>query len=297
MQRTLLKWLAALGTAALVTACGGGGSGSTPAATTSGTTPPVQATTIAQAVMDTPELSALRSSISFVDEDSDEKLMPLLANAGDKTLFAPNNAAFDKLAVELIGPGSKAADLLKPEYKDDLRDVIRTNLTAGRLVQSSLVNGTSLTVDLGSASSTSSASVTTSGSGTASVSVSTSISSSATASVSTTTGTVTTPAVTPTTPTGTPTTPIGTVTTPTGTGTSTLDKLNNFKFFLSIKINGGVITITDGQGRVATIKLADILAGNGVIHIIDNALMPPKPMLGKSILDVAQKTPELSSLV
>ena len=290
MQRTLLKWLAALGTAALVTACGGGGSGTTPAATTSGITPPAQATTIAQAVMDTPELSALRSSIAFVDEGSDEKLMPLLANAGDKTLFAPNNAAFDKLAVELIGPGSKAADLLKPEYKDDLRDVIRTNLSAGRLVQSSLVNGTSLTVDLGSTSSTSSVSVTTSGSGTASVSVSTSTSTTTSGTTSVTTGTLTTPAVTPTAPTG-------TVTTPTGTGTSNLDKLNNFKFFLSIKINGGVITITDGQGRIATIKLADILAGNGVIHIIDNALMPPKPMLGKSILDVAQKTPELSSLV
>ncbi len=279
MQRNLLKWMATFGTAALMAACGGGGGNSGTASTGSGT----QAATIAQAVMDTPDLSSLRASVAYVDEGSDEKLMPLLAASGDKTLFAPNNAAFDKLAVDLMGPGSKAADLLTPDYKDDLRDVLKTNLMMGRTVQSSLVNGTSLTVELAAgastgATATSTSTSTSSGSGTASVSVSSTVTTSGSGTVSVSTGT-------------------GTVTTPAGTGTSTLDRLNNFKFFLSIRVVGGVITITDGQGRVATIKLADILTGNGVIHIIDNALMPPKPMLGKSIVAIAQKTPELSSLV
>ena len=64
-----------------------------------------------------------------------------------------------------------------------------------------------------------------------------------------------------------------------------------------MKIANGVITITDRQSRVATIKLADIFTGNGLIHITDNVMMPPRPMPGKSIVAVAQKTPDLSSLL
>lgn len=268
MQKTLRWWIASFGTAALLTACGGGG-GDTTASTTGGPKPPAAAITIAQAVNDKPELSTLKAAVLFVDDGADEKLMPQLAAAGDKTLFAPNNAAFDKLAVDMIGPGSKAADLLTAEYKDDLRDILKTNLMVGRMVQSSLNNGDSLSVDLSSGSSSSSsasASVTSSGSGTVSVSVSSTSSSSVSTATSSTTSTATT-------------------------------SININSFFISIKIANGVITITDGQGRVATIKLADILTGNGVVHITDCVMMPPKPMLGKSIVAVAQKTPELSSLV
>ena len=269
MRKTLLKWIAALGTTALLAACGGGGGGADGApGPTTGAAPPAQASTIAQAVTENPDLSALKAAVQYVDEDSDEKLMPQLAAAGDKTLFAPNNAAFDKLAVDMIGPGSKAADLLTPEYKDDLRDVLKTNMMPGRMAQSSLRDAGNLAVDLGSnliSGSSSAISVSSSGSATASVTIG-----SGTSSV--------------------------TFTTTTGPVTNT-GGLNAFSFFISIKIVNGVITITDGQGRVATLRLADFLTGNGVIHIIDNVLMPPKPMLGKSIVAVAQKTPELSSLV
>ena len=261
--------MAALGTTALLAACGGGGGGADGASgPITGAAPPAQASTIAQAVAENPDLSALRAAVQYVDEDSDEKLMPQLAAAGDKTLFAPNNAAFDKLAVDMIGPGSKAADLLAPEYKDDLRDVLKTNMMPGRMVQSSLRDAGNLAVDLSPnliSSSSSAISVSSSGSATASVTIG-----SGTSSV--------------------------TVTTTTGPVTNT-GALNAFSFFISIKIVNGVITITDGQGRVATLRLADFLTGNGVIHIIDNVLMPPKPMLGKSIVAFAQKTPELSSLV
>lgn len=226
----------------------------------------------------------MKAAVLFVDDGSDEKIMPQLAAAGDKTLFAPNNAAFDKLAVDLIGPGSKAADLLTAEYKDDLRDVIKTNLMMGHILQSSFVNGTSLVVDMGTGSfsiSSASASATSAGTGTASVnvSVSSSVSTSGSAAASVSTGTGT-----------------SAVTSTSVMSTNSLN-LNSFTFSLSIKIANGIITITDGQGRVTTIKLADILTSNGAIHITDNVLMPPKPLLSKSIVAVAQKTPAVSSLV
>ena len=232
-----------------------------------GATPATPPASIAQAVTDQPDLSALKAAVLFVDEDSDEKLMPQMEAAGDKTLFAPNNAAFDKLAVEMIGPGSKAADLLKPEYKDDVRDILKTNMMVGRMVQSGMTHGASVAgnLDTGGGSSVSSSS--SSGTGASSSSASSSV---------TTTGTGTNS------------------TTVTGSATSSS---GSSSFSITIKIANGIITITDGQGRVATIRLANILAGNGVLHITDSVLMPPKPMLGKSIVDVASKTPSLSSLV
>ena len=255
MRRIFIHWMAALGTVSLLAACGGGGSSDGAAPVSAGTAP----TTIAQALADQPELSALKAAVQFVDEGSDEKLMPQMAAAGDKTLFAPNNAAFDKLAQEMVGPGSKAADLLKPEYKDDVRDILKTNMLVGRMLQSGMTNGASISVDLSSSS----------GSASASVGSSSSSSSSSSSTSTSTTSTV----------------------------TSTTTVSGSSSFSITITIANGVITITDGQGRVARIKIADILTGNGVVHITDCVLMPPKPMLGKSIVDVAAKTPSLSSLV
>lgn len=244
MRRIFLNWMAVLSAASLLAACGGGGGSSDTAAPSTGTAP----TTIAQAVSEQANLSALKANIAYIDEDSDDKLMPLMAAAGDKTLFAPNNAAFDKLAQEMIGPGSKAADLLSPEYKDDMRDILKTNMMVGRMLQTGMTNGSSISVNLDSDTGTASGSISTSSS----------ISSSST--------------------------------------TSTVPSSSS-SFSITIKIANGIITITDGQGRVATIRLADILTGNGVLHITDCVMMPPKPMLGKSIVAVAQKTPQLSSLV
>jgi uncharacterized surface protein with fasciclin (FAS1) repeats len=265
MRRTFLNWMAVLGTASLLAACGGGGSSDVAAPAGTAPAPTAAPATIAQAVTDQPELSALKAAVLFVDEDSDDKLMPLMAAAGDKTLFAPNNAAFDKLAEEIVGPGSKAADLLKPEYKDDVRDILKTNMMVGRMLQSGMTNGASVSVNLDSGSASS-------------ASVSSSSSSSSSSS-----GTATT---------GTSTTTVASTTTSTVSGSTTTSS-----FSITITIANGVITITDGQGRVARITLADILTGNGVLHITNCVLMPPKPMLGKSIVDVANKTPSLSSLV
>jgi uncharacterized surface protein with fasciclin (FAS1) repeats len=213
MQRILLKWVAALGTATLLAACGGGGgdSATTPATTSN--------STVAQTVSDKQELSTLKAAVQYVDQDSDDKLMPQMAAAGSMTMFAPDNAAFDKLAEEMIGPGKKGADLLTLEYKDDVRDIIKNHMMVGQAIQSSMgMNQT----------------------------MSTSLDISAT---------------------------------------------------LQITIANGVLTITDGQGKVCKVTLKDIFTGNGIVHIIDCVLKPPKAMLGKSIVAVAAKTPSLSSLV
>jgi uncharacterized surface protein with fasciclin (FAS1) repeats len=253
MRRNFLNWMAALSAASLLAACGGGGSGDSAAPAPVNTTP----SSIAQAVTEQADLSALKATILYVDEGSDDKLMPQMAAAGDKTLFAPNNAAFDKLAQEMIGPGSKAADLLTPDYKDEMRDILKTNMMVGRMLQSGMTNGSSVSINLNSDS------------GSASASVSSSSSSSST-STSSTTSTTSTSSVTST--------------------TTVSGKTSSFS--ITITIANGVITITDGQGRVATIRLADILTGNGVLHITDCVLMPPK-----SIVAIAKKTPQLSSLV
>merc|ERR1712195_208767 len=46
----------------------------------------------------------------------------------------------------------------------------------------------------------------------------------------------------------------------------------------------------------ATVKTADIAASNGVVHIIDAVLIPKAPA-GKTIVDLAVATPDLSTLV
>ena len=43
---------------------------------------------------------------------------------------------------------------------------------------------------------------------------------------------------------------------------------------LTVGKQGDTITITDGQGKVATINQADIEATNGMIHSVDSVLMP-----------------------
>jgi uncharacterized surface protein with fasciclin (FAS1) repeats len=198
MRRIILNWLAALGTASLLAACGGGGSD------TATNTPSADNSTVAQTMSDQQDLSALKAAVQYVDEGSDDKLMPALQAAGDMTFFAPSNAAFDKLAQEMIGPGKKAADLLTPEYKDDVRDIIKNHMLVGKAIKSSMSMNSSASTYL---------------------------------DVSAT---------------------------------------------ITITIANGVLTI---------------FTGNGIVHIIDCILMPPKPMLGKSIVAVAAKTPSLSSLV
>jgi len=52
-----------------------------------------------------------------------------------------------------------------------------------------------------------------------------------------------------------------------------------------VKING------------ATVTTADVAATNGVVHIIDQVLLPPSTPTGKNIVQLAAATPDLSTLV
>ncbi|HTN07570.1 fasciclin domain-containing protein [Agriterribacter sp.] len=58
-----------------------------------------------------------------------------LSNAGPFTVFAPVNAAFDKL------PAGTLTDLLKPEKKDDLRNILEYHVYIGVLRPEMLTNG------------------------------------------------------------------------------------------------------------------------------------------------------------
>ena len=53
------------------------------------------------------------------------ELVDVLSNAGPFTVFAPTNAAFDKL------PAGTVDGLLKPEKKDDLADILQYHVSVG----------------------------------------------------------------------------------------------------------------------------------------------------------------------
>jgi uncharacterized surface protein with fasciclin (FAS1) repeats len=55
------------------------------------------------------------------------ELVDALSNAGPFTVFAPTNAAFDKLPKETL------ADLMKPENKEKLQDILQYHVFVGSL--------------------------------------------------------------------------------------------------------------------------------------------------------------------
>ncbi|MEH6681593.1 MAG: fasciclin domain-containing protein [Sediminicola sp.] len=72
---------------------------------------------------------------------------------------------------------------------------------------------------------------------------------------------------------------------------------------LTVDLTSGVF-IEDATEDAAQVSTADVLASNGVVHIIDKVLLPQEvldllmePEPGNSIVDLAMDSPELSSLV
>lgn len=63
------------------------------------------------------------------------ELVDALSNAGPFTVFAPTNAAFDKL------PAGTVDGLLKPEKKDDLTDILQYHVSVGVYKAESLQDG------------------------------------------------------------------------------------------------------------------------------------------------------------
>lgn len=65
------------------------------------------------------------------------ELVDVLSNAGPFTVFAPTNAAFDKL------PAGTVEGLLKPEKKDALTDILQYHVFVGVLNAESFADGQS----------------------------------------------------------------------------------------------------------------------------------------------------------
>lgn len=55
-------------------------------------------------------------------------------------------------------------------------------------------------------------------------------------------------------------------------GTHMVDTVGGCK--LALKSEGGKVTITDENGNVANVTIADVVQSNGVIHVIDKVLLP-----------------------
>lgn len=66
------------------------------------------------------------------------QLVDVLSNAGPFTVFAPTNAAFDKL------PKGTVEDLLKPEKKETLTDILQYHVSVGVYKIESFVDGQTL---------------------------------------------------------------------------------------------------------------------------------------------------------
>ena len=62
-------------------------------------------------------------------------LVDVLSNTGPFTVFAPTNAAFDKL------PAGTVEGLLKPEKKDDLADILQYHVSVGVFKPEMLTDG------------------------------------------------------------------------------------------------------------------------------------------------------------
>ncbi len=97
----------------------------------------------------TPELSTLVAAVQFASDNGD--LVDLLSNPGTLTVFAPTNAAFDALAVELTGtPGATGAALLTAANKPLLRAVLQYHVLTSEVPAASIPFGLPITSAEGS---------------------------------------------------------------------------------------------------------------------------------------------------
>ncbi|MCU0354059.1 MAG: fasciclin domain-containing protein [Cytophagales bacterium] len=79
-----------------------------------------------------PDHSTLVKAVQAAD------LVNVLSNAGPFTVFAPTNAAFEKL------PAGTVEELLKPEKKADLQDILQYHVYVGALKAEDLTDGRTL---------------------------------------------------------------------------------------------------------------------------------------------------------
>ena len=188
--------------ATLLAACGDGDKAATPDAPPVSVDAPVAAKSIVGVASDVPTLSTLVAVVQFASDNND--LVNLLSNPGTLTVFAPSNAAFDALAVELTGtPTAKAADLLTAANKPLLRTVLQYHVLTSTVKAAGIPFGKAITTAEGS-----------------------------------------------------------------------IFKIDS----------GSPPKITDGRNRIANITSTDVIASNGVVHLVDKVILPAN----KDIVETAQ---------
>lgn len=87
---------------------------------------------VVQVAVGSPDHTTLVTAVKAAD------LVDALSNAGPFTVFAPTNAAFDKL------PKGTVDELLKPEKKDDLSNILEYHVSVGVYRPEQLQDGQSI---------------------------------------------------------------------------------------------------------------------------------------------------------
>lgn len=88
--------------------------------------------TVVQVAIGSPDHSTLVTAIKAAE------LVDVLSNTGPFTVFAPTNAAFDKL------PAGTVENLLKPDQKSALSDILEYHVYVGVIKQDMMRDGQSL---------------------------------------------------------------------------------------------------------------------------------------------------------
>jgi uncharacterized surface protein with fasciclin (FAS1) repeats len=136
LNRTLKYLLGAL-SLSLLAACGSDDHEPAPP-------PPAQPKTVLTTAQGVADLSSLVAAVQFASENND--LVNLLNSPGTLTVFAPSNAAFDKLAVALTGnANAKAADILVAANKPLVRTVLQYHVLTSKVNAAQIPFGKAIT--------------------------------------------------------------------------------------------------------------------------------------------------------
>lgn len=149
MKKTFFSMLTAASFALLLVSCGGGEQTTTETTDTTTAEQPAEPTpatpaTVVDIATGSPDHSTLVTAVTAAG------LVETLSGAGPFTVFAPTNAAFEKL------PAGTVETLLKPESKNDLTGILTYHVVSGAVKAADLkdgqklatVNGKELTVSI-----------------------------------------------------------------------------------------------------------------------------------------------------
>jgi len=145
-------------------------------------------------------------------------LAETLSGEGPFTVFAPTNAAFEKL------PEGTVAELLKPENSEMLTSILTYHVVAGKFDAEAVVGAIN-----------------------------------------------------------------------DGGGMAELETVEGGT--LTAKLEGDAVVLTDEQGNTSTVTTTDVMASNGLIHIIDAVVMPAMEKATPNIVEVASGNENFSTLV